>query len=280
MSFHSGRLQVYEDKTVAVADYTTADWDSMTLPLTEQVCDLFGMVIFNDLTIETDRGHRYFIGYEGHPEDPKMAIGWAAKNTYSSYRYLLIVGMYDGSYLSNVLDAVSSSSISSDQYVKVMLSKPVSGQTTYVHYFYYIKDTNLIAMSHTISNPSATTIDTIVYQIAQFKIGEKKAMGYRQNNTTNPYYINYDYYNNGISVQICTQNNYFPTCKNFIGNTDYEYIVPYLFEHGIAVKGLYIYSKILTFNKIYSINGEYYFALSSGTNFGTYLIKIDFVPGT
>lgn len=127
MAFRSGRMQVYEDKTKDVANYTTADWDSMTLPLANQLCDIFGMVIFNSLTEETDRGHRYFIGYDGHPEDPKLAIGWAVGNTYSSYRYLVVVGMNEGIPLSNMLDAVSSSSLSSDQYAKIMLTKQVSG---------------------------------------------------------------------------------------------------------------------------------------------------------
>lgn len=104
-------------------------------------------------------------------------------------------------------------------------------------------------------------------------------MGYRQNNTSYPQYNSYDFYNNGIMVTICVQYNYFPTCKNYIANSDYEYIVPYRLDHNLAIIGLCIYSKILTINKIYSINGEYYYCLYSNSNTGSYLMKVNFVPG-
>ena len=280
MAFRSGRLEIYEDKTKAVADYTTADWDSMTDPLVTQICNIFDMVVFDSLTIETTRGHRYFIGYEGHPEDPKMAIGWAAGNTYSSYRYLCVVGMYEGRTLSNMLDAVSSSSLSSDQYGKIMLNKQVSGQNTNIFYFFYMCDEHFNAITQGYANPTESTLTSMIFQIAQFKVNNKWIMGYRQNSTSYIYYYSYDYYNNGMYITICVANNYFPTCKNYLANSDYEYIVSYRLEHNLTIMGLFIYSKILTMNKIYCINGEYYYCLSTGTNVGSYLMKINFIPGS
>lgn len=280
MAFRSGRLQIFEDKTTAVSEYTTTEWDSMSLPLANQLCSMFGMVVLNSLTTLTDRGHRYFIGYEDDPTNPKMAVGWAVGNTNSSYRYLCVVGMYDGVALSNILDYVSSSTISGDQYGKVMLTKQISGQNTNITYFYYLSDDHFNAITQGVQNPSESTINSIIFQIAQFKAGTRLIMGYRQNSSSYPYYYTYDYYDNGIITTICAQYNYFPTCKNYIANSDYEYITPYRLEHNLVIDGLYIYSKVLTINKIYSINGEYYFCLyTNNSNVGSYLMKINFIPG-
>lgn len=271
MSYSAGRLSVYTDFETEYENYTNATYDSMTLPLVNQLCTVFGMVIFSDLTQSTSRGNRYFIGYSGDAY-PKFAIGWAVNNTQSGVIYLLCVALYEGDYLDSGLDVAASSGMSNTQYRLVLLRREFA-QTSLYTYINYISDDNIkaITASYSGSSPVITSNNNFAFLI--FKVGTKKML----TTTNGSEYFTYEYVNDGRLSTIIPLNTYFFRIKNYIANSDFEYIAQLKLEHNVNLDGVYIYSRTLTANKIYKINGEYYLCLKTNNNDGSFMVKVGYV---
>ncbi len=271
MSYSAGRMPIYVDLTTAKADYTNETFNSMSLPITNQLCDLFGMHIISDLTIETARGNRYFIGYDD--EDPKFAIGWAIGNTNANIFYLLCVGMFYGEPLSPIFDTISSSTISDGSYYFRLIERNFSNTTNKYFFFNYISDEHFKGISPFYALPSVSGSSTVGIWACMFKVGASKLIAWWYSNQ----YATFDYTKDGLLTYICKTNTYFITAKNYIGNSDVDYIVPFRLEHGVQVEGLYLYSKVLTTKKIYSINGEYYYCVLAPSD-ASFLVKVNYIP--
>ena len=272
MTYSGGRIQLYVDLTTAKADYTNETFNSMSLPAVNQLCNLFGMHIITDLTIETTRGNRYFIGYDD--EEPKLAIGWAIGNTYANAFYLLCVGMFYGEPLSTIFDTVSSSTINDGSYYFKLIERNFSNTSNKYFFINYIKDDNYIGVSQFYALSTISGSSTVGMYVGIFTAGTKKLMTW----LISSQYATLDYTMDGLVTYICKSNVYFVTAKGYLGNSDVDYIVPFRLDHGVSVNGLYLYSKQLTTKKIYCINGEYYYCMLSSANDGSYIIKINYDP--
>ena len=278
MSYSVGRLALYVDTETAKADYTNEVFDSMTDPLVTQLCNLFGMVVFDDLTEETTRGNRYFIGFDG-AEYPSFAIGWAVGNTYASAYFLMMVGMFQGSYLSNLLDASGTSYISPAQYGIPLINRYFGNASYNYNYINYLKTPNFVGISYGFAGNSATVTQTGLHLVfCMFKSGTDKLIVFKNYTNNSSQYDTYDFENNGIITGIIP-NVGFVNTKNVIGNSDFNYIVLARIKHYKPITDIYIYSASLTENSIYYINGEYYYCLTTNNSNDSYLVKIeDYVP--
>ena len=269
MSYNAGRYRCYVDRTTPKEDYVTATYDNMTDPIVTWLCNLYGMVKFNDLTIETSKGHRYFIGKSGNSK-PTFAIGWAAGNTNTRYIYLFVVLMFDGVPLNTILDAVGSGTLSGSALAKQVLFRDFDNTNDEYIFLNYLKSNNFAGISNCFSgtSPTITSANTIDFVI--FKSGNEFLACYKDSNN----YKTYDYTKTGASISVNPSGVYFVVIKNVIANSDFNYISQVRLEHYRAVEDLFLYSAPLTVGKIYKINVDYYYCLTQGPNDGSYLLKL------
>lgn len=271
MSYSAGRYAPFIDRTTEKENYTTAVYDSMTDPLVTWLCSHFDMVKFNNLTITTDKGHRYFIGKSG-ADNPTFAIGWASGNTSERYIWLYIVLMYDGVTLSNVLDATGTGDPGNNLYAKKLLFRDFdNADSSNFVYFKYLKSTNFAAVSAQFNGSSPTVTSSNALEFAVFKSETTFLPCYKDGNN----YRTYEYTKDGFNVSLTKTSVYFIPLKNVIANTDFNYIAQVRLEHYKPVNDLYLYSNSsLTVGLIYKINGAYYYCLTVGTSDGSYLMKL------
>lgn len=269
MSYDGGRHSVYVDLTTDKDSYVTATYDAMTQPLVTWLCNLFGMVVFNDLTEETDKGHRYYIGYTGD-EYPSYIIGWASANTNTRYRWLYIVGTYEGTPLNSVLDTAGTGTLSTGQFHKQLLIRDFESQNYDHTYINYVKDDNIVGITNCYGSSSSVVSSNNTMDFMVFKTGTKKLRSFRSNNI----YGTYDFTNNGLFTNINPTNIYFVNLKNVIANSDFNYICQVRLPHNAAVTDFFIYSAALTLHNVYKINGEYYICLTTSNTDGSYLAKL------
>ena len=273
MAYSAGRMEIYLDLETAQEDYTTATFDSMTVPAVNQICNILGMVILNNLTIETDRGHRYFIGFNGETK-PRMAIGWCAKNTHSTAFFLEAVAMFDGDYLNDGLDRADSRDPAAQYCVRLAIRS--FGDSNYNHnYINYIKSENLCGFSHSYNSSSSTATSNNRLHMIVVKQATNKLTCYAEDR--NDYWDSFDYYKNGMG-KVVIPGTSFNSVKNLIANSDLNYIVQLRLDHDQYVTGLYIYSANISSRIIYLINGEYYYCMY-GSSEGSAMMKLpDYNP--
>lgn len=89
-----------------VSDLTDTIYNSISDYFIDFINEVFGTVVFDELTESTTRGERYYLGFEGE-EYPVFAIGWNTGINSSTERLLYLCWLLDGTIIDNIFNSTN-----------------------------------------------------------------------------------------------------------------------------------------------------------------------------